>query len=77
LSQALADSKGNGGTWRALRRFVAAKLSGGLQRRPPRASDLAWSALGMAAFIGALALLAGRAGSLPIVGPAHQRVGRV
>ncbi|KAI8462329.1 MAG: HPP family-domain-containing protein [Monoraphidium minutum] len=74
LAAGLRDAAASGrGVAGALAAFVAAKLSGRLQRRPPRASDLLWSALGMAAAMGALLAAAGHAAALPVVGPLHQQ----
>ena len=72
-----ADARPSGGVLRALPAFLAGKLSWTRRRRPPRASDLLWSALGMGAAMAAIALIAARAVGLPLVGQLHQQVGRV
>ncbi|GBF96388.1 hypothetical protein Rsub_09187 [Raphidocelis subcapitata] len=71
LAQGVRAARASGGVARGLRAFVAGKLSRRTHARPPRASDLLWSAAGMAAAVGALALLAARAPLLPLVGSLH------
>lgn len=69
------SKNGWAGTAAACEAYVGAKVSGGLQAHPPRCSDLTWGALGMAAAVLALGLLAAAAKALPVVGHWHQQVG--
>lgn len=57
-----------------LEAFVAAKMSGGLQKHPPQCSDLVWAGAGMAVAFLTLGLLAAAAKSLPVVGQWHHHV---
>jgi hypothetical protein len=54
--------------------YAAAKLAGGLQKSPPRCSDLVWAGLGMAATMLLLGLLVPAVKTWPVVGPWHQQV---
>lgn len=78
IASIAAATKLSGGTaaatWAALEAFVAAKLSGGLQKSPPRCSDLVWAGLGMATAFVVLGVLAAAAKTLPVVGNWHQHV---
>lgn len=78
LASIAAANKTSGGRawalWAALEAFVAAKVSGGLQKTPPRCSDLVWAGLGMATAFMILGVLAAAAKALPVVGQWHQQV---
>lgn len=68
-----------GKSWAALaaaaEAYAAAKLAGGLQKSPPRASDLLWAGLGMGLAMLALGLLVPAVRTWPVVGQWHQQVG--
>jgi hypothetical protein len=67
-----------GSSWSALAEsaeaYAAAKLAGGLQKSPPRCSDLVWAGLGMAATMLLLGLLVPAVKAWPVVGQWHQQV---
>jgi hypothetical protein len=63
------------GPYNCMERFVAEKLSGGLQKDPPRLSDLVWSAACAAGAMLVLGLVAASVKSWPWVGAWHQQVG--
>ncbi|WIA27988.1 hypothetical protein OEZ86_010578 [Tetradesmus obliquus] len=66
-----------GKSWAALaaaaEAYAAAKLAGGLQKSPPRASDLLWAGLGMGLAMLALGLLVPAVRTWPVVGQWHQQ----
>jgi hypothetical protein len=74
LAATLQQAKRLDGIWNCLERFAAAKMSGGLQKSPPRASDLVWSAAGATVSLLALGVMAAAVKSWPVVGQWHQQV---
>lgn len=79
LSSLATAGKLSGGSWTGVaascEAYVGVKVSGGLQAHPPRCSDLLWGAMGMAAAVLVLGVLAAAAKTLPVVGHFHQQVG--
>jgi len=73
LAQGIRQARASGGLLQALGSYIAAKLSGQLQARPPQLSDILWSSMGMGATIALLALIAAQAAVLPFAGPLHQQ----